>query len=331
MRVIEYDRTGPADVLTLAERDCPEPGPGEVLVAMAVSAVHPTDVKARAGARGPLPFARVVPHSDGAGRIMAVGPGVSPTREGERVWVYNAAWGRADGTAAEYVALPAALAVPLPDAASDAEGACLGIPAQTAYACLFTDGPLHGADVLVTGGAGTVGAYAIQMAKLDGARVITTVSSPEKADVARALGADVVIDYRREDATAAILDATDGRGFARIVEVEFGGNLAQTRAVLRDGGVVAAYGSMAAPEPVLPYYPMMFANQTLRMVLLYKLEPRVRAAAIGAITAWAGAGKLRHPVGRRWPLKEAAAAHEHVESGARIGVALLDIDAAGDL
>ena len=324
MRVIEYDRPGPPDVLTLAERDRPEPGPGEVLVKMAVSAVHPTDVKARAGARGPLSFARVTPHSDGAGRIAAVGGGVTPARIGERVWLYNAAWKRAQGTAAEYVALPAVQAVPLPAGVSYDAGACLGIPAQTAHACLFADGPLNGADVLVTGGAGTVGAYAIQMAKRDGARVITTVSSPEKADFARAMGADGVVDYRREDAAAAILAATEGRGVERIVEVEFGGNLAQSRAVLRDGGVIAAYGSMAAPEPVLPYYPMMFAGVAVRMVLVYTLAPRLRAAGLGALAAWAG--RLQHPVARRWPLEEAAAAHAFVESGARIGVVLVDID-----
>lgn len=287
MQAICYDRAGPAEeVLESRSLPVPEPGQGEVLVRVAVSGVNPSDAKLRAGTRGPLGYPVIVPHSDGAGRIVAAGAGVDPARIGQRVWLWNAGWDRAMGSCAEYIALPAVQAVPLPAAASYADGACLGIPARTAHRCLLADGPVAGLDVLVTGGAGAVGAYAVQMAKLSGARVIATVSGPEKADHARALGADHVVNYRDSDPAAAILDATGGRGVDRIVDVEFGGNLAVTRQVLKDNGIIAAYGSMAAPEPTLPFYPMMFAAQTLRMVLVYKLPGAARAEAVADLTRW---------------------------------------------
>jgi len=327
MRAVSYTRTGAAAEV-LEHTPLPHPGPpapGEVLVRVAVSGVNPSDAKTRAGARGPLAFARIIPHSDGAGRIEAVGNGVDPARVGQRVWMWNAAWGRAQGTCAEFVTLPAAQAVPLPEAARVEDGACLGIPAQTAHRCLFADGDIAGQDVLVTGGAGTVGAYAVQMARLAGARVIATASTPDKAAHARAMGADAVVDYRAPDAAEQIRAATGGRGIDRIVEVEFGGNLAITRAVLRDNGIVAAYGSMAAPEPALPFYPMMFAGQTLRMVLVYKLPADARRHAITDITRWLEAGALRHPVAHCFALEATAAAHDAVLAPGRIGAVLVRV------
>ena len=324
-----YERTGPAaEVLRVAEVETPRPGPGEVLVRVHASGVNPSDVKSRAGARRPIAFPRVIPHSDGAGVIVEAGAGVERSRVGQRVWLWNAAWQRPFGSNAEYVALPAAQAVPLPADTGFAEGACLGIPALTAHRCLFADGAIEGQDILVTGGAGTVGSYAIQMARLAGARVFTTVSTPEKARHAGELGADLVIDYRREDVAEAIKAATGGAGVDRIVEVEFGGNLAVTQQLLKPNGTVAAYGSMAVPEPALPFYPMMFAGQTLRMVLVYILPPAARAAGLAALNARLAAGALRHPIGGRFTLAESVAAHEAVESGRRIGTTIIEIAGA---
>lgn len=324
MRALCYDTCGPARaVLQIRTLPRPEPGPGEVLVRVAVSGVNPSDAKTRAGLRAPIPFALVIPHSDGAGRIEAVGAGVDPGRLGQRVWLWNAAWQRAFGSAAEFVALPEAQAVPLPDAASYAEGACLGIPAMTARHAVFADGPVAGQTVLITGGAGAVGGYAVQMARLGGARVIATASAA-KAAQARAMGAEAVIDYHAADAAAQILEASGG-GVDRIVEVEFGGNLPVTRQVLKPGGVIAAYGSMAVPEPVLPFYPMMFANQTLRMILIYGLAAGPRAEAIGDLNRWLAAKALTHPVALQVPLEEGWRAHEACESNARIGAALIEV------
>ena len=330
MRAIAYEQTGPAqDVLALQELPRPSPAPGEVLVQVAYSGVNPSDAKTRAGARGALAWPRVIPHSDGSGVIAGVGAGVDPGRLGQRVWLWNAAWGRAHGSCAEYIALPAAQAVALPDAARLTDGACLGIPALTAHRCLFADGPIDGQVVLVTGGAGAVGAYAVQMAKLAGAaRVIATVSGPEKAAHASAMGADAVVNYREDGVAEAILEAAGGARVDRIVEVEFGGNLAVTRAVLAENGIVAAYGSMAAPEPALPFYPMMFDAQTLRMVLVYKLPQAARQAGIADVTRWLEAGALQHPVAGVHPIEGTAQAHDAVLAPGRIGAMLVRV--AGD-
>ncbi|WP_338066498.1 NADPH:quinone reductase [Pararhodobacter oceanensis] len=327
MQALCYDHTGPAqEVLNLRDRPKPQPQAGEVLVRVAVSGANPSDAKTRQGTRGPAPFPLIIPNSDGAGRIEAVGKGVDPARIGERVWLWNAAFGRPFGTAADYIALPSEQAAPLPDAATYAEGACLGIPALTAHRCLLADGPVTGLDVLVTGGAGAVGAYAIQMAKLSGARrVIATTSGGAKAEHALDMGADAVVNYRKGDAAQAILAATEGRGVDRIVEVEFGGNLEVTRKVLKQNGIIAAYGSMGDPEPQLPFYPMMFAAQTLRMVLVYLLPPEARAQGITALNGWLAAGALRHPVALQVPLAEGWRAHEACESNDRIGAALIDV------
>lgn len=326
MKVICYRHPGPArDVLRSETIARPEPGPGAVLVRIALSGANPSDAKMRSGMRGPMAHPMIVPHSDGAGRIEAVGPGIDPARIGQRVWLWNAGWGRAMGTAAEFVALPSEQAVPLPDAASYADGACLGIPAQTAHRAVLADGPVAGRDVLVTGGAGAVGAYAVQMAKLGGARVIATASTCAKADHAHAMGADVTVDYRAPDAAEQILRATGGRGVDRIVEVEFGMNLPLSRAVLKDNGIIAAYGSARMPEPALPFSPLMFAGITLQMLLVYKLPPAARAAAIADLTGWLETGALRHPVALRVPLNDCSALHEAAECNARIGALLLEV------
>ena len=327
MNALCYDRTGAArDVLDMRELPRPDPRAGEVLVRIAVSGANPSDAKSRAGTRGPAPFALIVPNSDGAGRIEAVGAGVDPARVGQRVWLWNAAFGRPFGTAAEFIALPQEQAVALPDAAGYAAGACLGIPALTAHRCLFADGPIDGQDILVTGGAGSVGAYALQMAKLAGARrVIATTSGGKKAEHAGAMGADAVVNYQTEDTAAAILAATDGRGVDRIIEVEFGANLEVSRQVLKQNGVIASYGSMGNPEPVLPFYPMMFAAQTLRTVLVYILPPAARAQGIADLTGWLETSALKHPIDTRVPFPKGWAAHEACETNTRIGAALIDV------
>jgi len=200
MRAAWYERTGPArEVLVVGEMPDPEPGPGEVRVKLATSGVNPSDWKARTGSR-PMIAPRVIPHSDGAGVIDKVGDGVPPARVGERVWVWNGQWKRPFGTCATMIAVPGAQAVKLADDVSFEAGACFGIPLLTAYRALTTDGSVAGKRVLVTGGAGSVGHYAIQLARLLGAaQILTTISSEEKAQHARAAGADAAINYKTED------------------------------------------------------------------------------------------------------------------------------------
>lgn len=327
MRAVWYDETGPAaQVLRLGDIETPLPGPGEVRVRLHASGVNPSDVKSRAGLRGPMAFPRVIPHSDGAGVIDAVGDGVSPARIGTSVWVWNAAYRRPFGTLAEYVCLPEQQAVALPAGTSFDAGACLGIPASTACHAIFADGDVSGQTVLVTGGAGAVGHYAIQLARWGGARVISTVSGPEKAAAAEAAGAHAVINYREGDVAAAILEANQGKPVDRVVEVEFGGNLPITNAVIGEGGVIAAYGSMADAEPKLPFYSFMFLNVTLRMLIVYLLSPQERANVVSRLTAALEEGALAHAIAATFDLADSARAHEAVESGQLIGNAVIRID-----
>jgi NADPH2:quinone reductase len=326
MRAAWYERNGPAaEVLQVGELPDPVPGAGEVLVRLHASGVNPSDVKTRAGLRAPMKFARIVPQSDGAGVVVGVGPGVAESRVGQRVWVYNAQWQRPFGTAASLVALPAAQAVPLPEQVSFAAGACLGIPASTAHNAVFADGRVVGKTVLVTGAAGAVGHYAVQLAKWGGARVLATVSGEAKAAHARSAGADLVINYRTEDVAAAVMRATGGAGVDRVVEVELGGNLAVTEQVLKPHGIVAAYASMAEPTPKLPFYALMFKSITIRLLVVYTLTEEERAKAIADLTRAMQAGVLSHAIAETYPLAEIARAHEAVESGKPIGNVVIEI------
>src|SRR5919201_3894457 len=253
MRAIVYSQAGGPEVLRLVERPVPEPGPGEVRVAIRVSGVNPTDWKAR---RRQLAFAEVVPNQDGAGVIDAVGAGVDPSRVGERVWLWEAAWQRADGTAQEYVVVPERQAVRLPDGVSFDVGASLGIPALTAHRCLtvselgprrLAPGELAAQTVLVAGGAGAVGHAAIQLARWAGARVLSTVSGDDKAKLARAAGAEQVVNYRSPDAAEQIRRVAPD-GVDVIVEVAPGANAALDAAVLAANGTVAVYAADGGNE-----------------------------------------------------------------------------------
>ena len=325
MRAAWYEGFGPAgQVLTVGEMATPSPAPGEVLVRIHASGINPSDVKLRAGARpgAVMAYPRVIPHSDGAGVVEAVGDGVDPARIGQRVWIRNGQWQRAFGTAAEYVALPAHLAVPLPDAASFAEGACLGIPAMTAWYALYSDGPIAGQTVLVTGGAGSVGRYACQMARLGGARVITTVSSPEKAAHSTA---DEVVNYREQDVAETVLEMTGGAGVDRIVDVDFGANQAASLSLIKAGGVIASYASAAQMKPELDFYGFMFKNVTLRMLIVYQLDAATHARGAAQVIEWLADGALSHAVVPGGGLDDIAAAHDRVAEGAKLGTVVLDI------
>ncbi len=323
MHAVYYDGFGPADeVLTFGEMPDPIAGPGEVLVQIKATGVNPSDVKLRAGARpgAVMAYPRVIPHSDGAGVIEAVGEGVDPGRVGQRVWLWNAAWQRAFGTAAERIALPSAQAVYLPDQASFADGACLGIPAVTGWFSVFGDGPVAGKTVLVTGGAGAVGRYACQMAALGGARVITTVSSAEKAAHA---GVTDWINYRDTDVAEAVLALTHGEGVDRIIDVDFAANQAIALRVLKPGGVIASYASASEIAPTLQFYPLMFRNITLRMLIVYLLDQTTRAAGHAALSDWLRADALRHAPVVLHGLDKVAQAHALVAAGDKLGTVVV--------
>jgi NADPH2:quinone reductase len=333
MKAAWYDRKGPArDVLQVGSVDTPEPGLQEVRVRVRASAVNPSDTKGRSGARGKtaMPFPRIIPHQDGAGVIDRVGEGVPASRVGERVWVYEAQLGRATGTAAEYVVVPAANAVTLPDNTSFAEGACLGIPAMTAHRCIFGDGPVQGQRILVAGGAGAVGFYAVQFAKWGGAAsVIATVSRDAQAAAATSAGADHVINYRSENVAGRARDLTEGRGIDRIVDVAFGANLETSIAVLNPNGVISTYASDAVPEPKIPFWTILGKDITIHFVLVYAMPKSAHQRAAADITTCLSGNKLRHNIAKRFPLEEIAQAHEAVEKGDKIGNVIVEIAGAG--
>jgi NADPH:quinone reductase len=301
-----------ADVFEVEEVDRPAPGPGEVLVRVHASGINPTDYKARSGSV-PRPIDEFqVPHQDGAGVIEAVGAGVDPARVGERVWLWLTAVGSCWGTAAEWTVLPARQAVSLPDGASFELGASLGVPAMTAHVCLFSDGPVNGQTILVAGGAGAVGHYAIELAKRAGARVIATVSGPDKAALAEQAGADLVVNYRSPDAAEQIgvLGPVD-----RVIEVALGANLELDLAVTRPHGTIVTYAAEPA-DPELPVRACMTANLTLKFVLLYGVPMEALDQAAADITAALTAGELTGLPVHTFPLAEVAAAHQAAESGA---------------
>ena len=326
MKAVYYDRFGPAeDVLHTGEVPTPDPAAGEVRVRLRASAVNPSDVKLRSGARpgAVMAFPRIIPHSDGAGVIDAVGPGGDPDRIGQRVWVWNGQWQRPLGTAAEAIALPSHCAVALPDKASFENGACLGIPAMTAWYALFGDGvSLAGQTVLITGGAGSVGRYAVQMARLAGAKVIATVSSPEKA---RHALADATINYRTENVVEAVLDMTNGAGVDRVVDVDFGANQDTSLPLIKEGGVISAYASAAKMEPHLQFYPFMFKNVTLRMLIAYLIPPAAHRRGEAALAEWLDNDALQHAVVPGGALDNAAKAHDLVAAGDKLGTVVLSI------
>lgn len=330
MKAAYYETKGPArEVLRVGERPLPEPAPGEVRVRVHVSAVNPSDTKARAGLRvKQMPFPVVVPHQDGAGIIDAVGAGVDAARLGERVWIYEANLNRPFGTAAQFTCVPGHKAVVLPDGVDFTTGACLGIPVMTAHRCVFADGRLEGRNVLVHGGAGAVGYYAIQLAKLGGAaRVIATVSRAEQADRAREAGADASINYRSEDVAARVQAiCTAPAPIDRVIDVAFGANLAVNLAVLKPSGVIATYASDAEPEPKIPFWPLLFKDVTVRFVLVYAMPAQAHDDAARFITDALQRGLLKHQIHRVFGLDEIAAAHEATEAMANIGKVLVRID-----
>lgn len=326
MRAIWYEKFGAAkDVLIFGEKDKPTPAAGEVLVKISYNGINPVDVKVRVGGRADMRDPFVIPHQDGSGIIEAVGEGVDETRVGERVWIFESQWGKPFGAAADYTCIAQNRAVRLPDNTGLDEGACLGVPAMTAHRCVYGDGTVEGQTVLVTGGAGAVGNYAIQFAKLGGATVITTVSGDEKADLARRAGADHVINYRSEDVKDRVKDITGGAGVKRIVEVEFGGNINTSTAIIQNNGVIATYASDAEKNPTVPFYRLLYKNIQVRHELVFIMPEDAKNLAMSDITKWLEAGKLIHHMNETFALEDTVSAHEAVEAAA-FGKVLIGIN-----
>lgn len=325
MRATWYSKNGKArDVLVVGELPTPAPAPGEVRVKLAASGVNPSDVKSRAAR--PFESERVVPHSDGAGVIDAVGGGVAEQRIGERVWVWNGQWQRPMGTAAEFIVLPQAQAVPLPDSTDFAAAACLGIPAMTAFQAVRLLGDIAGKTVLIIGASSAVGHYAAQLAVIGGATVIGTVGSASKAQHALGAGVETTINYKTESLADRIRQLTSGRGVDAIIDMDF----SSTVQLLASGGLaphgtLVSYGSNAVGEIAVPFRALLWNSFNLRFFLVYDLSPQDRRAAIDGLNRLLAGGKLRHVIGARFGLDEIAAAHEAVEGGRLIGNVIVEL------
>ena len=325
MRAIGYSKFGAAqDVFHQQDLATPDPGPGEVLVELHMSGVNPSDVKARAGARPgvtepPYPF--IIPHSDGAGTIAAVGDGVEPGRVGTRVWVWNGQWQRAFGTCASHILLPENQAVAMPEAMTFETGAQMGIPGLTAAHAVFAGGDVRGKRVLINGAAGTVGFLATQLAVWGGAEVFATARGPGLAR-SKDAGAHHVFDYTTPDLHTHILAASSGP-IDHIVEVEFGINADTNAAVIAENGTICAYGSAKNMRPEMPFYPLMFKAVTLHMALIYLLPDAQRGVAIDRLHQAIEGDALHVPVAEVFAFGDAHLAHQQVEDGAREGGTLV--------
>jgi NADPH:quinone reductase-like Zn-dependent oxidoreductase len=319
-----------ATCLVLGEQPRPQAGPGEVLVKIMTTGVNPSDVKKRAGSfPNLLDDGLVIPHSDGAGVIEAVGAGVPAERIGERVWVYQAQYGRRFGTAAEYVAVPQNRAVRLPAAASFEVGACMGIPAMTAHRCVFADGDVAGQSLLITGGAGRVAYYAMQWARAAGARVIATASNEEDRAQCLQLGAHAVCNHRDADWGRQVQASNAGEKVDRVIDVEFGANLPQVLECIRTGGTIATYSSTQVREPQIPFLQMMFMDLTIRMVIVYAMPEPAKQRAIVDITTALEAGSLRHRVPHVLAFADMVRAHELIEQGGCGGCVVVALTGSG--
>lgn len=325
MLAAHYSAQGPAEkVLRVGDQPMPSPGQGEVRVRLHASGVNPSDVKSRAGTAGwPMLAPLVIPHSDGAGEIDAVGHGVAASRIGERVWIWNGQFKRPSGTAAQYIAVPSEQAVQLPDAVGYHEGACLGIPALTAYQAVRLAGAPRGGTVLISGGAGAVGHYAIQFARERGLRIFTTVSSDEKAAHARAAGAHETINYKTDDVAARIAQLTGG-GVDAVIELDLSANAVMLPSLLRPHGVAVVYG-MTENEVKLNTRWMLRSSITLRFFLIYDLTAADRSEVIAGVSRAMTEGRLHHAIYKRLPLQQVVDAHELVESGRTLGNVVIDI------
>ncbi len=325
MKAVWYDRQGRAEeVLEFGELATPQPGPGEVRVRLHTSAVNQADANRRAGRLHGMEYPRIIPNSDGAGQIDKLGEGVDPALLGSRVWLHFAQRGRPFGTAAEYICLPQELTSPLPEHLDFTQGACLGIPAMTAYCGLFQRGPIQGKRILVTGGAGAVGHYAVQLAKWGGAYVIATASSGRKAAHATLAGADCVIDYTATDAAQQILEATQGRGVDHIIDVNAVDNLELCLKVAADHALWISYAVGARVAQELPLVALIRKNLCMQGLYLSGLPYEIRRIAQEGLSRWSKeVPDATHAVDSIFNLRDTAMAHLAVEAGTKLGTVVI--------
>ena len=324
MKAAWYDKNGAArDVMQVGEQPTPEPASGEVRVKLHCSGVNPSDVKSRMAR--PLGGPMIIPHSDGAGVIDAVGEGVDPSRIGQRVWTWNGQWQRPHGTAAQYICLPSAQAVVMPDHLSFQAGACMGIPGLTALQAVRLAGDVKGQTVLVTGASSAVGHYVTQMVTQYGGQVIGTVGSEEKAAHAKSAGAVETIFYKTEPVVERLKAFTNGRGVDVIIDMDFAtASQWVTTGGLAPHGQLVGYGSNLVGDIPLTFRPLLFNSIGLKFFLVYDLLPADRTWCVNRLSELLAGGQLQHTIGARFTLDQIVKAHEAVEAG-QLGNVVIDL------
>lgn len=328
MKAAWYSHNGEAqDVMQVGDLPTPSPKAGEVRVRLVTSGVNPSDVKSRRAR--PLSDPLIVPHSDGAGVIEAVGEGVPASRVGERVWVWNGQWQRPMGTCAQFIALPAEQAVALPAGTDFAAGACMGIPGLTAVQAVILaerlGGDLLGQNVLVTGASSAVGHYITQMVTQAGGRVIGTVGSQAKAAHAQAAGMQDAVFYKTESVPQRVKALTQGRGADVIIDMDFSTTAGwASEGALAPHGQVVCYGSNALEVP-LPFRPWLYQSMGVKFFLVYDLTAADRQTAVARLSGMLAAGQLQHSIGARYPLEQVVQAHRTVEAGQTVGNVVIEL------
>lgn len=331
MKAWWFEQAGSAfDVLKFGEMKRPEPKADEVVIRVDFSAVNPTDVKRRSDGRELSRFSQIVPNNDGSGVIVAAGSNVDASRVDTRVWIFAAQAGRAMGTAAQYCVLPSSQAIALPDNTSLEEGACLGVPAVTAHRGLFSEGPIDGKTILITGGTGRVGMYAVQLARQAGANVIATAGSPEKVKRLATLGAHHCINYKTENQVEAVNQITDGRGVDLMLDVTFGTNATDAPSLVAENGAVTSYSTDPVMTPSLDFNAFMFSNILIRPFSIMRMPLKAKVAAFDHITMLLEQNTLNHRIGGRFSFAQLPQAHQAVEQGDIDGVCVVSIDQSGD-
>ena len=326
MKAVWYERNGGAkEVLVFGDQPTPQPADNEVRVKLFASGVNPSDVKSRLARPLQEPF--IVPHSDGAGIIDAIGQGVDPARMGERVWVWNAQWQRPMGTSAQYVCLPSEQAAHLPDGTSFQEGACMGIPGLTALQAVRIAGDVTKQTVLVTGASSAVGHYVTQMLKRLGAKVIGTVGSAAKAAHAKEAGADNCLFYKTDDVVAQVKDLTHGTGVDTIIDMDFSTTISWVaQGILRPHGHLVCYGSNPPLEVPVMFRPLLYNSISMSFFLVYDLPVQQREPCVQILNRMLENKQLKHTIGATFSLQETAQAHLTVEAGQTIGNVLVEVD-----
>jgi NADPH:quinone reductase len=326
MKAAWYEKQGAArDVLVLGNMDDPQPHSGEVRIRVAFSGVNPGDVKKRQDAFGVgMPYPRVIPHSDGSGTVDGVGEGVSREWIGQHVWCYGAQSYRPFGTAAEYTVVPLKQVVRLPAGVRLEQGACLGIPGITAHRAVHVAGSVEGRTVLVQGGAGAVGACAVQLAHRAGAQVIATCRAESDREIASRAGADEVL-LTGENLMQRIR-ALAPDGVHHVVEVAFAANIKTDTEVLAQGGSIATYATNA-PMPEIPVWQLVFVNARLFFVGSDDVPAEARIQATGDINRALEKGWAGPDIAEIIPLNQIARAHELVEHPRKPGRVIVRVAA----